>query len=118
MGDGTAGFHFTEFDTAAREGADFIAIIGNDDCWNAEHQIQLRDYGPDRLIGCALSPDARYDMAATAFGGHGEHVTDRTDLDGAMQRAAASGRPACINVAMAGAAAPTVTRASAAPGGH
>ncbi|HMB47970.1 MAG TPA: thiamine pyrophosphate-binding protein, partial [Afifellaceae bacterium] len=113
MGDGTAGFHFAEFDTAAREGADFLAVIGNDDCWNAEHQIQLRDYGPDRLIGCALSPDTRYDLAAAAFGGHGEHVTTAAELEPALLRAAASRRPACINVSMAGVAAPTVTRARA-----
>jgi acetolactate synthase-1/2/3 large subunit len=116
MGDGTAGFHFAEFETAAREGAPFIAIIGNDDRWNAEHQIQLRDYGPDRLTGCGLSPGLRYDQAAAAFGAHGEHVTDIAELEPALQRAAASSRPACINVAIEGAPAPTVTRGAG--GGH
>ncbi len=110
MGDGTAGFHFGEFDTAARENAAFIAVIGNDDCWNAEHQIQMRDYGPDRLIGCQLSADARYDRAAASLGCHGEQVTDPADLDAALARAAASNRPACINVAMQSVAAPNVTR--------
>ena len=49
MGDGTAGFHFTELDTAVREGTAFVSVVGNDFCWNAEHQIQLREYGPDRI---------------------------------------------------------------------
>ncbi len=48
MGDGTAGFHLSEFDTALRYDAPFVAIIGNDARWNAEVQIQLRDYGADR----------------------------------------------------------------------
>ena len=71
MGDGTSGFHFSEFETAVRCDAPFVAIIGHDACWNAEHQIQLRDYGPDRLIGCQLDA-TRYDLAAKGLGCHGE----------------------------------------------
>ena len=117
MGDGTAGFHFAELDTAVREGAAFVNVIGNDFCWNAEHQIQLRDYGPDRLIGCELAPSARYDLAAAGFGCHGEHVTDAAGLDAALARALASGRPACVNVEIDGVAAPVFSR-RAAPDGH
>ena len=73
MGDGSAGFHFTELDTAVREEAAFLTVIGNDFRWNAEHQIQLREYGPNRLIGCDLAPSARYDLAAAGLGCHGEH---------------------------------------------
>ena len=110
MGDGTAGFHFTELDTAVREGAAFVSVIGNDFCWNAEHQIQLRDYGPNRLIGCELAPSARYDLAAAGLGCHGEHVTDSSGLDPALARALASGRPACVNAEIDGVAAPVFSR--------
>ena len=117
MGDGTAGFHFAELDTAVREGAAFVIVIGNDFRWNAEHQIQLREYGPDRLIGCDLAPSARYDLAAAGLGCHGEHVTDPTGLDAALTRALASGRPACLNVEIDGVAAPVFSR-RAGPAGH
>ena len=117
MGDGTAGFHFAELDTAVREGAAFVTVIGNDFRWNAEHQIQLREYGPDRLIGCDLAPSARYDLAAAGLGCHGEHVTDPTGLDAALSRALASGRPACLNVEIDGVAAPVFSR-KAGPAGH
>jgi acetolactate synthase-1/2/3 large subunit len=80
-------------------------VIGNDQCWNTEHQIQLRRYGPARLTGCALS-GARYDEAAIALGGHGEHVTNPADLDAALTRALASPKPACVNVAIEGLPAP------------
>lgn len=106
FGDGTAGFYFAEFDTAARAGAPVIAVIGNDARWNAEHLIQLNAFGPDRLTGCDLDPEARYDLAAAAFGCHGEYVTSEADLGPAFQRALASGKPACINVAMSGLPAP------------
>ena len=117
MGDGTAGFHFTELDTAVREQAAFVTVIGNDFRWNAEHQIQLREYGPNRLIGCELAPSARYDLAAAGLGCHGEHVTDPAGLEAALARALASGRPACVNVEIDGVAAP-VFSTRVAPGGH
>jgi len=117
MGDGSAGFHFTELDTAVREGANFLTVIGNDFRWNAEHQIQLRDYGPNRLIGCELAPSARYDLAAVGLGCHGEHVTDPSGIEAALARALASGLPACVNAEIDGVAAPAFSR-KAAPGAH
>ena len=76
LGDGTIGFHLAEFETAVRRNLPFVAILGNDACWNAESQIQLREYGQDRQHGCALTP-ARYDLAVAALGGHGELVETR-----------------------------------------
>lgn len=105
MGDGTVGFHFAEFETAVREGAAFVAVIANDQRWNAEHEIQMRDYGPNRMIGCELS-DARYDLAVQGLGGHGEYVTDKADLAAAIARARASGKTACVNVMIDGQPAP------------
>ena len=107
MGDGTAGFHFAEFETAARNNIAFVAVIGNDLKWNAEHQIQLRNYGEARLMGCELSK-ARYDLAAEALGAHGEYVSDLADLDSALKRAVESGKPACVNVMIDGLPAPAV----------
>ena len=107
MGDGTFGFHPAEIDTAVRHALPFVAIVGNDARWNAEYQIQLRNYGPERLVGCELLP-TRYDEVARAFGGHGEHVTDPADLAAAVRRAIESNRPAVVNVQIEGLAAPVV----------
>jgi acetolactate synthase I/II/III large subunit len=107
MGDGTVGFHIAEFDTALRCGTPFVAVVGNDARWNAEVQIQLREYGAGRAIGCELAP-SRYDLVAAAFGGHGELVTEPAALLPAVQRALASGRPACVNVMIEGVPAPSV----------
>ena len=108
LGDGTAGFHIAEFDTAVRYGLPFVAVIGNDSRWNAEYQIQVREYGVERALGCTLSPATRYDLVAAAFGGHGEYVTRFDELAPALERAIASGRPACINVVIESVAAPVV----------
>jgi acetolactate synthase-1/2/3 large subunit len=115
LGDGTFGFHATEFDTAVRYKLPFIAVVGNDACWNAERQIQIRDYGRHRQIGCDLLP-TRYDEIVRAMGGHGEFVTKADELPAALDRAFASGLPACVNVALDGLAAPVIRR-STRPGG-
>jgi acetolactate synthase-1/2/3 large subunit len=119
LGDGTFGFHLAEFDTAVRERVPFIAVVGNDACWNAEYQIQVNTYGAPRAQGCTLLP-TRYDRVVEALGGHGQHVTNGADLPAALERAAASGLPACINVALDGKPAPTVSRtvAPAGAGAH
>lgn len=109
MGDGTFGFHVAEYDTAMRYGLSFVAAVGNDARWNAEYQIQLRDYGADRLIGCELRP-MRYDLVAAAFGGHGELVTEAAQVGAAAARAQASGLPACLNLMIEGVAAPVAGR--------
>jgi acetolactate synthase-1/2/3 large subunit len=107
LGDGTIGFHFAEFETAVRRNLPFVAVLGNDACWNAESQIQLREYGRARQHGCDLTP-ARYDLAAAALGGHGELVERAADLPGAIERALASGKPACINIMVESIAAPVI----------
>ncbi|MFG1346674.1 thiamine pyrophosphate-binding protein [Xanthobacter autotrophicus DSM 431] len=109
LGDGTCGFHMAEFDTAVRCGAPFIAVVGNDARWNAEHQIQLRSYGAERARYCGLLP-TRYDAVAEALGGFGALVTDPADLPAALAAAHASGRPALINVMIEGAPAPVIRR--------
>jgi acetolactate synthase-1/2/3 large subunit len=108
-GDGAFGFHMAEFDTAVRYGLPFVAVIGNDAAWNAEHQIQLRSYGSQRAHSCQLLP-TRYDEVVRALGGHGELVSSIDELAPALERAFASGKPACVNVPIRQVAAPMVRR--------
>ena len=107
LGDGTIGFHISEFETAVRRALPFVAILGNDARWNAESEIQRREYGANRMHGCELSP-ARYDQVVAAFGGHGEYVERAADLPAAIERALKSGKPACVNVMIESTAAPAL----------
>jgi acetolactate synthase I/II/III large subunit len=107
LGDGTIGFHIAEFETAVRRGLPFVAILGNDARWNAESEIQRREYGANRMHGCELLP-VRYDQVVKALGGHGEYVERATDLPAAIERALASGKPACVNVMIESTAAPAL----------
>jgi acetolactate synthase-1/2/3 large subunit len=109
LGDGTFGFHCSEIDTAVRGGLAYVAVVGNDACWNAEYQIQLRSYGASRAQGLDLLP-TRYDQVAAAFGAHGEHVERPAQLAPALARAAGAGRAACVNVTIERLPAPTFRR--------
>lgn len=96
MGDGSAGYHLSEFETAARYGLPFVTIIGNDARWAAEWHQQVNRYGPERTFETELLP-ARYDIAATGYGADGSLATDAASLRAALAEHLASGRPACIN---------------------
>ena len=106
LGDGTFGYHALELDTALRYALPIIVIVGNDARWNAEHQLQVQNYGPDRTIGCDLLP-SRYDKVAEALGAHGEFVQRPEDLAPALERAVVSALPACVNIAIESVPAPT-----------
>ena len=111
LGDGTFGFHMAEFDTAVRYGIPIIAVIGNDSRWNAEYQIQLRQYGANRARNCELLPSS-YERVVEALGGFGARATSAAELRDALRRAHRSGKPACINVTIEGVAAPVIRQTS------
>ena len=86
-----------EIETAVCRQQPVVIVIGNDGRWNAESELQRRYYGENRMHGCDLLP-ARYDLLASALGGHGEFVDVIDQLPGAIARAVNSGKPAVINV--------------------
>ena len=109
LGDGTFGFHMSEIETAVRLDLPYVAIVGTDCRWNAEYNLQVRDYGPNRTHGCELNP-TRYDLVAAALGAHGELVTNVDELSGAIERSLASGKPAVVNVMIESVPSPVLRR--------
>lgn len=110
LGDGTAGFYLAELETMAREQVPAIVIVGNDSCWNAEHQIQLAEYGESRTHSCTLPDELRYDIVAQGLGLAAELVTTENDLQRAfvlaMRRATETRQGTLLNVIMQGVKAP------------
>ncbi len=96
-GDGSFGLNGFEFDTAVRHGLPIIGVLGNDAAWGQMMRPQGAIYGWDRLAGTLLER-TRYDKVVEALGGHGEFVERPEDLRPALERAAASGKPALVNV--------------------
>ncbi len=96
-GDGSFGLNGFEFDTAVRFGLPVIGIVGNDAAWGQMMRPQGALMGWDRLDGTLLAR-TRYDKVVEALGGHGELVERPEELRPALERAAQSGLPACVNV--------------------
>ena len=96
-GDGSFGLNGFEFDTAIRFGLPVIGIVGNDAAWGQMMRPQGAMMGWDRLDGTLLAR-TRYDKIVEAMGGYGELVESPDEIRPALERAAASGKAACINI--------------------
>jgi acetolactate synthase I/II/III large subunit len=96
LGDGAFGFSGMEFDTMVRHGLPVVAVVGNNGIWALEKHPMEFLYGYS--VAAELIPETRYDKVVEALGGHGEFVQRPEELRPALDRAFASGKPACVNV--------------------
>ena len=96
LGDGAFGFSGMEFDTMVRHGLPVVAVVGNNGIWGLEKHPMEFVYGYS--VAADLRPGTRYDQVVEALGGHGELVEKPAELRPALERAFASGKPACVNV--------------------
>jgi acetolactate synthase-1/2/3 large subunit len=97
IGDGSVGLNFSEFDTAVRHNLPIVVVVNNDQAWGMCKHGQMLNLGEDRIVGTELGL-TRYEKAAEAFGVHAEFVEEGAEIIPAIERAFASGRPACVNV--------------------
>jgi acetolactate synthase-1/2/3 large subunit len=87
-GDGSMGLNAMELDTAVRHHLDVLTVVSNNGGWTAADRHKVgRDLGW-----------TRFDLLARSLGCHGEHVEHPDDIRPALERAAASGLPAVVNV--------------------
>ncbi|MDX1615498.1 MAG: thiamine pyrophosphate-binding protein [Candidatus Promineifilaceae bacterium] len=98
-GDGSFGLNGFEFDTAVRFGLPIVSVVGNDAGWGQIRGAQIQMVGSQRAVATDLAP-TRYDQVVIALGGYGEHVDNPAAIVPAVERAFASGQPACIDVAL------------------
>jgi thiamine pyrophosphate-dependent acetolactate synthase large subunit-like protein len=76
-------------------GLKLIVIIGNDGAWGTELHGQLA------ILGRSVNTELQYlpyEKVAEGFGCQAEAVTDRDQLDGALERAFAAKGPYLLNV--------------------
>ncbi len=95
-GDGAFGLNGMEFESMARQKLPIVAVIGNDGAWGQIKHPQRAMIG--HATAAELSPGIRYDKMVEALGGYGELVERPEDIRPALERAFASGLPACVNV--------------------
>ncbi len=95
-GDGAFGLNGMEFESMVRQQLPVVSIIGNDGAWGQIKHPQKAIIG--HSTAAELAPGIRYDKMVEALGGYGELVDSPEEIRPALERAFASGRPACINV--------------------
>lgn len=86
-GDGSFGMNGMEMDTAMRHNIPILVVVSNNGGWAAVGGMAGRELG-----------FTRYDKMCEVFGCHGEYVEKASDIRPALERAAASGKPAVVNV--------------------
>ncbi|HSW36673.1 MAG TPA: thiamine pyrophosphate-binding protein [Candidatus Limnocylindrales bacterium] len=96
-GDGSLGLSAMEFDTAIRHKIPIVVVVSNDSGWGQIRRVQRQTYGRERVVGCELGI-RRYDLMVEALGGFGVYVEKLAELRPALEKAFASGLPACVNV--------------------
>jgi thiamine pyrophosphate-dependent acetolactate synthase large subunit-like protein len=95
-GDMGAMCNIGELETAMREKIPVVYVVFNDQGLGNERAFQNEHYGGRFYAVDYNNPD--FGALAKVFGAHGEHVTRPGDLEGALQRAFASGKPAIVDV--------------------
>ncbi len=91
-GDCSFGFNGIELEAASRQNIPIITVISNNGGISSE-AVSGREIYPGKFLGFGS-----YEKMAEAFGGYGERVERPEDIRPALERAAASGVPACVNV--------------------
>lgn len=97
LGDGSAGYHLSEFETARRYELPLTAIIGNDTRWAAEWHMQVNRFGNNRAFETDLL-DVPYERAAEGFGGIGHAVQDIGSFRSRFVESLETPLPVCLNV--------------------
>ncbi|MGH7932762.1 MAG: thiamine pyrophosphate-binding protein [Candidatus Binataceae bacterium] len=87
-GDGSFGMNGLEIDTMMRHNIPVLIVISNNGGWAA-----IGGMNAGRDLGFS-----RYEKIAEVFGAHAEYVERPQDIRPALERAAASGKPAVVNV--------------------
>jgi thiamine pyrophosphate-dependent acetolactate synthase large subunit-like protein len=85
-----------EMETAVRHGIPIIIIVVNNEGNCGALMQKSFPAGGERIT--MFQPGIRYESIMGAFGGQTEFVDHPEQLQPALKRAMASGKPACINV--------------------
>ena len=101
-GDGGFWYHLSEVETAVRYGINTVTVVNNNHSLNQEKRGNERAYESVGFTGNSdelwVFPDTNFAKLAEDMGGFGIRVEDPDDLQDAMAQAAASGKPAIVDV--------------------
>ena len=110
VGDGGVGYHISELDTAARYARPVVVVVLDDEKWGAIALPQLDAYGGEFEMDL---PRRDWPAMAAASGGFGALARTPAEVAEATRAAAASGKPAIVQVPVRSAISPYMAAISA-----
>ncbi|MGH8072249.1 MAG: thiamine pyrophosphate-binding protein [Candidatus Entotheonellia bacterium] len=99
-GDGGFWYHLGELETAVRYGINTVTIVNNNHSLNQEKRGNERYYGgePGNVEELWMFPDTDFSKLAQDMGGFGIRVQHPDEIQDALDKAVASGKPAVVDV--------------------
>jgi acetolactate synthase-1/2/3 large subunit len=100
-GDGSLGFYLGEFDTLCRYDVPVVCVISNDSAWGMIKLIEAMRNSKEveqGHVGVDLYDLRAYERLVELWDGYGERITNPEEIIPAIRRAAASHKPAILNV--------------------
>ncbi len=98
-GDSAFQFHISELETAARKNLPIVFIVACDYAWGLEVKVYNVAFGDEApYTEARWGNQVRFDKIAEGYGAPGEYVEKREDIQPAVERALASGRPAVVQI--------------------
>jgi acetolactate synthase-1/2/3 large subunit len=94
-GDGAAGFHVMEMQSAVRERAEITTIVFAEGSWSMDIPNEQMLYG--RTFGTEMGP-VRWDLVAQGLGCEGVYATTPDEVDSALASARRHDRPTLVCV--------------------
>jgi acetolactate synthase-1/2/3 large subunit len=98
IGDGGFGYHIGDIETALRHELPVIVVLLNNVSLAFEYQSQTHKYGGQVIDEANDFLDVNYAAVASAFGAHGQRITDQKELPGALADALAAGQPTILEI--------------------
>jgi acetolactate synthase-1/2/3 large subunit len=95
-GDGAAGLTIQELETAARCGANIVAVIFNDSAWGCYLPLEVQVFQNKRFGSTLTNVD--FVRVAEGFGCYGERIDTVAQLAPALDRALRADKPTVLNV--------------------
>jgi len=99
-GDGGFWYHLSELETAVRYGINTVTVINNNHSLNQEKRGNERYYAgqPGNVEELWVFPDTDFSKLAQDMGGFGIRVHHPSEIQAALDKAVASGKPAVVDI--------------------